>query len=124
MKWWTVPALAVALATCAGCSNKPDGCTPVDADVAQAIADGSTNSTLSIRPSSGRAIQADSGVYYVAYRISAAGEEGTAVWALDEIDPPGSIRSVDGFAHAFTRWPGLDGANGSQSMQDALGCLE
>lgn len=122
---WTVASLVLALASCAGCStSKPDGCVTLGGDVAQAIVDGFTNSALAIRPSSGRGVQADSGVYYAAYRISVAGQDETGVWALDRIDPPGSIRSVDGFAKQFTRWPELAGANGSQSMQDALACLD
>ena len=118
--------MAAALATCAGCSlsSKPDGCMTLSDDVARAIVDGSTNSNLALRANSGRGIQADSGVYYAAYKINVDGEDEAAVWALDGINPPGSIRSVDGFAKQFTRWPELAGANGSQSMNDALACLD
>lgn len=124
MKRWTIGVVAAALATCAGCSSKPDGCVTLGSDVAQAIVDGSTNSDLALRANSGRGIQADSGVYYAAYKINVGGQDETGVWALDKIDPPGTIRSVDGFAKQFTRWPELAGGNGSQSMNDALACLD
>lgn len=68
-------------------------------------------------------MKADSGVYYAAFSITAAGSQQVGVWALTEISPPGSIRAVDGYAQQFTRWPALPGANGSEKADDAKACL-
>lgn len=96
---------------------------PLARGVAQAIVEGALGD-LTLRGVTGRAVKVESGVYYVAYRIDAAGAENVAVWALDAIDPPGAIRSVDGHAQQFTRWPVLDGANGSVGARDAVACLD
>ncbi|NUO36201.1 MAG: hypothetical protein HOQ27_14225 [Dermatophilaceae bacterium] len=122
MKTWTgAYAVLLAAATLAACGgSKPAGCVTVSGDVAQAIVDGATGD-LSV--GKGAAIRADSGVYYAAFNITAAGERKVGVWALDEISPPGSIRAVDGFAQQFTRWPVLPGANGSEKANDAKACL-
>jgi hypothetical protein len=106
-----------------GCGGKPDGCIPLDPAVAQAVVNGATGN-LQVRPHTGQAIKADSGVYYAAFRIDAAGSDEVGVWALSAIDPPGEIRSVDGFAEQFTSWPALDGANGSDAANDAKACLD
>lgn len=119
-------AIAAALLTASGlsaCGGKPEGCTPLGRDVAQAIVNGAKGD-LQLSANTGQAIKADSGVYYAAYRITAAGSDETAVWALDSIQPPGSIRSVDGYAQQFTKWPVLDGANGSGTASDAEACLD
>ena len=112
----------VAIAGLSGCGGKPDGCRPLGGEVAQAIEGGATGD-LTLHEASGQAIEAASGVYYVAYKVTAAGADGTAVWALNEVNPPGAIRSVDGFAQQFTRWPTLPGANGSDTASEALACL-
>lgn len=112
----------IAAASVTACSGgRPADCVTVSPDVAQAIADGATGD-LAVSPN-GAAVQADSGVYYAAFRITAAGSSQVAVWALTDINPPGAIRSVDGYAQQFTRWPALPGANGSERATDALACL-
>ena len=111
----------VAVAGLGACGGTPDGCLTVSDDVAQAISDGATGA-LTFQ-GTGSAIEAASGVYYVAYKVRAAGADDTAVWALTDINPPGSIRAVDGFAQQFTKWPTLPGANGSDSARDAAACL-
>lgn len=123
MKWGSVGAALLLAATVGGCGGKPDGCVPVSREAAQAVADGATGD-LKVRPSTGQAIRADSGVYYAAFHIVAAGSDEVGVWALSELNPPGQIRSVDGYAQQFTRWPTLDGANGSQTARDAKACLD
>jgi hypothetical protein len=123
MRKWTgaVAALGVAASlTACGGASKPAGCTPVSGDVAQAIVDGATGD---LRVGKGAAVKADSGVYYAAFRIDAAGTQQVGVWALSEINPPGAIRAVDGYAQQFTRWPTLPGANGSDKAEDAKACL-
>lgn len=95
---------------------------PLASQVAQAIVNGATGD-LTLSGGTGRAVKVESGVYYVAYRIEAAGAQDVGVWALDAIDPPGAIRSVDGHAQRFTNWPVLDGANGSVGARDAVACL-
>lgn len=120
----TGAVLAVLLAATAlgGCGGKAAGCTTVGADVAQAIVNGAKGDLQVGR--TGAAIQAPSGVYYAAFKITAAGSDVVGVWALSDISPPGSIRAVDGFAQQFTTWPVLDGANGSDSANDAKACLD
>lgn len=118
---WGIAALLVLAAT--GCGGKPDGCIPLDRDVALAVVAGA-NSDLQVRPSTGQAIRAASGVYYAAFHVVAAGTDEVGVWALDAIDPPGAIRSVNGYAQTFTDWPELPGANGSDTARDAQACLD
>jgi hypothetical protein len=113
--------LAASMLT--GCGGKPEGCVTLAPDVAQAIVNGAKGD-LRISANTGRAIKADSGVYYAAYRITAAGSDETGVWALSEISPPGSIRAVDGFAQQFTTWPVPPGANGSATASAATACLD
>lgn len=120
---WGIGAVLLLVATSTACGGKPAGCIPLDPAVARAIVNGATGD-LEVRQYTGQAIRAESGVYYVAFRTVAAGEDEVGVWALDAIDPPGSIRSVDGFAQQFTRWPVLDGANGSDAADAAKDCLD
>jgi hypothetical protein len=123
MRWGVAGAALLAALSVAACGGKPDGCQPVSADVAQAVVNGA-GGDFKMRPGTGQAIRADSGVYYVAFRVVADGKDEVGVWALDAIDPPGAIRSVDGYAQQFTTWPVLDGANGSQTARDAVACLD
>lgn len=116
-----VVTVLLAAATLGACGGKPAGCTTVGGDVAQAIVNGSKGD-LRVK-SAGAAIKAPSGVYYAAFNITAAGRDEVGVWALSDINPPGSIRAVDGMAQQFTTWPVLDGANGSDSANDAKACL-
>ena len=123
MRNWTgaIAALGVAASlTACGGGSKPADCITVGSDVAQAVVDGATGD-LSV--GKGAAVKADSGVYYAAIRIDAAGTQQVGVWALSEMNPPGSIRAVDGYAQQFTRWPALPGANGSDKAEDAKACL-
>ena len=113
-------ALAAASLTACGSGSKPAGCVTVSGDVAQAVVDGATGD---LTVGKGAAVKAASGVYYAAFKIDAAGSQEVGVWALDEINPPGAIRAVDGFAQQFTRWPALPGANGSDTAEDAKACL-
>ena len=123
MRWGSCGAVLLVAAMATGCGGKPDGCVTIGEDVAQAVVNGSTGD-LQLEPASGRAIRADSGVIYAAYRITAAGSDEVGVWALDGFDPPGAIWSVDGYAQQFTKWPVLDGANGSRNADDAKACLD
>ena len=123
MRWGSFGAVLLVAAMATGCGGEPDGCIALDPAVAQAVVNGATGN-MTVRSHTGRAIKADSGVYYAAFRIDAAGSDEVGVWALSAIDPPGEIRSVDGFAEQFTRWPAIDGANGSASADDAKACLD
>lgn len=115
MRWGALGAALCAAVALTACGGKPDGCLPVDPAIAQAVADSARD---------GQAIQADSGVYYVALRIDAAGQDEVGVWALDSLSPSASVRSVDGYAQQFTSWPVLDGANGSDTARDVVKCLD
>ena len=95
-------------------------CVPLGDDVAAAVQDGAEGD-LTVRD--GMAVQADSGVYYAAFRITAAGSDEVGVWALDGL-PPTGIRSVDGYAQEFTTWPVLEGANASPDARAAEACLD
>ncbi len=118
-------ALSVVLLPLAACSGKPEDCITLDPGVAQAIVDGANGSDLELYRNSGRAIASGTGVYYVAYRISAGGEDAVGVWATTKVTTPvGPIRSVDGFAQQFTDWPVLEGTNGSDGANDAEACLD
>lgn len=109
-------------AVLAGCSGKPDGCTPVGEDVARAIA---AEADPAVRLSAdGQAIRADSGVYYVAVYAFIDGDRSTGVWALDGIDPPGDVRAASNIAQEFTSWPVLPGAAGTDMVRDAAACLD
>jgi hypothetical protein len=119
-----VVAVALAATALGACGGKPEGCLSVDPSVAQAIVDGAKGADLTVRSNTGQAIKALSGVYYVAFKVRAAGSDETAVWAVDDLRAPGGIRSVDGYAQQFTNWPVLDGANGSDKARDAEACLD
>ena len=127
-------ALACAV-TLAGCGSGEDekadlvaeamgkpagGCVTLDAAAAQAVQEGAQGD-LTVRD--GMAVQADSGVYYAAFRITAAGADEVGVWAFDDL-PPAGIRSVDGYAQQFTSWPTLEGANASPDADAAVACLD
>lgn len=75
-----------------------------------------------------QAIQADSGVWYVAFEVRAADDKDEqAVWAvnaLTEEDGVGPIMAVDGYAQSFTTWPALEGANGKPIVSDVKRCLD
>jgi hypothetical protein len=123
MRWGIGGTVLLAAVALAACSGKPDGCVPLGDDVAQAIVNGATGD-LRLRPATGQAIRSDAGVYFAAYRINAAGTDEVGVWALSSIDPPGAIRSVDGYAQQFTSWPVLENGNGSNLASDAEACLD
>lgn len=120
----------LALTACSGGGPESDivaeamgqdsGCVTLDADVAQAVEDGAVGD-LTVHD--GMAVRADSGVYYAAFRITAAGADEMGVWALDGL-PPTGIRSVDGYAQEFSAWPVLQGANGSPDARAAVACLD
>ena len=114
-------AVVAALFALTGCGGGPSAdCISLDRDAAQAVQDGADGD---LAVGQGKAVRADSGVYYAAFTINAAGSDEVGVWAFDNL-PPTSIRAVDGYAQQFTVWPTLEGANASPDARAAEACLD
>lgn len=118
-RWIAAVAAGVLLLTGCGSEDENADCITLDGDVSQAVQDGADGQ---LTVGKGQAVRVESGVYYAAFHITAAGSTEVGVWALDDL-PPTGIRSVDGYAQQFSVWPVLDGANASDGARAAEDCL-
>lgn len=102
-------------------TGAPAGCLDVPTTVLQMIASGEEKGVGGLRLSNGKAVRSPDfkKVFFVAADVTAPGVSGySGVWSVNDLQSPGLILAVDGFAQKFTVWPDADKTDARISRAD------